>query len=92
MNRNNVLQIFKSVADDFNLIYGQNKGLHLDYHISNAVVDTIVYNLEITLLPTQEKVSLSCYILLEDGPKTELLNTLELLHKFVKQISGNDRK
>ena len=91
MNRNNIDQIFKSVVNDFNLFYGQNKGLHLDYHIFNAVVNTIVYNLEITLLSTQEKVSLSCYILPVDDPKMELLNTLELLHTFVQQIS-NDNK
>ena len=91
MNRNNIVQIFKTVVDDFNLIYRQNKGLHLDYHISNAVVDTIIYDLEITSLATQEKVSLSCYILPDDDPKTELLNTLELLDTFVKQISGNDK-
>ena len=78
-------KFLKTVVGDFNLIYGQNKGLHLDYHISNAVVDTIVYNLEITLLSTQKKVSLSCYILLEDDPKTELLNTLELLDTFVNK-------
>ena len=63
MNRNNIVQIFKTVVDDFNLVDGQNRGLHLDYHIFSGVVDTIVYNLEITILATQEKVSLPCYIL-----------------------------
>ena len=76
---NNIVQIFKTVVDDFNLVEGQNRGLHLDYHIFSGVIDTIVYNLEITILATQEKVSLPCYILLEDDPKSQLLRTLELL-------------
>ena len=47
--------------------------------------------MEITILATQVKVSLSCYILPDDDPKTELLHTLELLDMFVKQISQNDK-
>ena len=81
---NNIVQIFKTVVDDFNLVEGQNRGLHLDYHIFSGVVDSVVYELEITILATQEKVSLPCYILLEDDPKSQLLRTLELLNEFVK--------
>ena len=63
MNMNNIVQTFKTVVDDFNLVDGQNRGLHLDYHIFSSVTDTVIYNLEITILATQEKVSLPCYIL-----------------------------
>ena len=33
MDMNNILQIFKTVVDYFNLVEGQNRGLHLNYHI-----------------------------------------------------------
>ena len=79
MNMNNIVQVFKNVVDDFNLVDGQNRGLHLDYHIFSGVINTAVYNLEITILATQEKVSLSRYILPEDDPKSQILRTLELL-------------
>ena len=55
MNMNNIVQTFKTVVDDFNLVDGQNRGLHLDYHIFSGVTDTVIYNLEITILATQEK-------------------------------------
>ena len=63
MNMNNIIQTFKTIVEDFNLVDGQNRGLKLDYHIFSGVTDTIIYNLEITILATQEKVSLPCYIL-----------------------------
>ena len=88
---NNIVQIFKTVVDDFNLVEGQNRGLHLDYHIFSGVIDTIVYNLEITILATQEKVSLPCYILPEDDPKSQLLRTLALLDEFVKLTTENEK-
>ena len=88
---NNIVQIFKTVVDDFNLVEGQNRGLHLDYHIFSGVIDTIVCNLEITILGTQEKVSLPCYILPEDDPKSQLLRTLELLDEFVKLTTENEK-
>ena len=91
MNRNNIVQIFKTIVDDFNLVDGQNRGLHLDYHIFSGVLDTVVYNLEITILATQEKVSLPCYILLNDDPKTQILKTLQLLDTFVKLTSETDK-
>ena len=91
MNMNNIAQIFKTVIEDFNLVDGQNRGLHLDYHIFSGVTDTVVYNLEITLLATQEKVSLPCYILLEDDPKSQILRTLQLLDMFVKLTSENEK-
>ena len=69
MDMNNIVHIFKTVVDDFNLVEGQNRGIYLDYHIYTSVTDSVVYNLEITILATQEKVSLPCYILLEDNPK-----------------------
>ena len=91
MNMNNIVQIFKIVVDDFNLVDGQNRGLHLDYHIFSSVIDTVVSNLEITILATQEKVSLSCYILLEDDPKSQIIRTLQLLDMFVK-LTNEDEK
>ena len=41
-------------------------------------------NLKITILATQEKVSLLCYILPEDNPKPKILRTLGILSEFVK--------
>ena len=84
MDLNNIHHIFKSTVDDFNLEDGQNRGLHLDYHIFSGVIDSVVYELEITILATQEKVSLSCYILLEDNPQPKILRTLGILSEFVK--------
>ena len=51
------------------MVAGQNRGLHFNYHIFISVTDSVVYNLEITVLATQEKVSLPFYILPEDNPK-----------------------
>ena len=87
MNMNNIVQIFKTVVEDFNLVDGQNRGRNLDYHIFSGVTDTIIYNLEITILVTQEKESLPCYILPEDNPKSQILKTLQLLDMFVKLTS-----
>ena len=84
MNMNNIIQTFKTIVEDFNLVDGQNRGLKLDYHIFSGVTDTVTYNLEITILATQEKISLPCYILLEDDPKSQILRTLQLLDTFVK--------
>ena len=55
MNVNSINHIFQTVVEDFNLTEGQNRGLNLDYHIFSGVTDTIIYNLEITILATQEK-------------------------------------
>ena len=81
MNMNNIIQTFKTIVEDFNLVDGQNRGFKLDYHIFSSVTDTVTYNLDITILATQEKVLLPCYILLEDDPKSQ---TLQLLDTFVK--------
>ena len=91
MDMNNIVQVFKTVVDDFNLVDGQNRGLHLDYHIFSGVTNTVVYNLEITVLATQEKVSLPCYILLEDDPKSQILRTLQLLDMFIKLTSEDGK-
>ena len=90
MDMNNIILIFKTVVDDFNLVEGQNRGLHLDYHIFSSVVDSVVNELEITILATEEKVSLPCYILPKDDPKSQLLRTLELLNEFVK-LTENEK-
>ena len=72
----------EAVVEDFNLVDRQNRGLNLYYHIFSGVTDTVIYNLEITILVTQEKVSLPCYILQEDDPKYQILRTLQLLDTF----------
>ena len=87
MNMKNIAQIFKTVVEDFNLVDGQNRGLNLDYHIFIGVTDTVIYNLEITILATQEKVLLPFYILPEDNPKSQILRTLQLLDTFIKLTS-----
>ena len=84
MDFNQIHHVFKSIVDDFNLEDGQNRGLHLSYHIFSGVIDCVVYELEITILETQEKVSLPCYILPEDNPKPKILRTLGILSEFVR--------
>ena len=91
MNMNNIVQAFKTVVDDFNLVDRQNRGLHLDYHIFSGVTNTVIYNPEITILSTQEKVSLPCYILPDDDPKSQILRTLQLLDTFIKLTSENEK-
>ena len=76
MNMSNVVQIFKTVVVDFNLIDGQNNEFHLDYHIFSGVTNTVIYNLEIMILATQEKVSLPPYIFPEDDAKAQILKLL----------------
>ena len=88
MDLNQIHHVFKSIVDDFNLEDGQNRGLHLSYHIFSGVIDSVVYELEITILESQEKVSLPCYILPEDKPK--ILRTLGILSEFVK-ITQNEQ-
>ena len=84
MDLNAIHHVFKSIVDDFNLEDGQNRGLHLSYHIFSGLIDTVVYELEITILDSEEKVSLPCYLLPEDNPKPKILRTLEILNEFVK--------
>lgn len=79
-----LVQVFENIKANYNLAEGQNRGLWLDYHIFNGAVDTLIYELEITNLLTQEKVSLPCFIFLQDDPQTLILKTLELLDQFVK--------
>ena len=55
MDLNEIHHVFKSIVDDFNLKDGKNRGLHLSYHIFSGVIDSVVYELEITILDTQEK-------------------------------------
>ena len=81
---NELVQTFKNIVENFNILEGQNRGLKLDYHILSSATDTFIYNLEITILASQEKVSLPCYILPEDNPKSEILKTLQLLDTFVE--------
>ena len=83
MDYNEIHHIFKAIVDDFNLEDGQNRGLHLSYHIFSGVIDSVVYELEITILDSQEKVSLPCY-LLQKITLTKILRTLGILSEFVK--------
>ena len=48
MDLNNIHHIFQTVVDDFNLVEGKNRGLHLSYHIFSGVIDSVLYELEIT--------------------------------------------
>ena len=84
MDMNELLQTFKNIVENYNLVEGQNRGLQLDYHIFSGATDTLIYNLEITKLATQEKFSFPCYILLEDNPKTQILRTLQLSDTLVQ--------
>ena len=87
----NIVQTFKTVVDDFNLVEGQNRGLHLDYHIFSGVTNTVIYNLGFTIFATQEKVSHPCYILPDDDPKSLIFKTLQLLDMFIKLTSKNEK-
>ena len=84
MNMDELVQTFKNGVEKIDILEGQNRGLKLDYHIFSGATDTLIYNLEITILVTQEKVSLPCYILPEDDPKPQNLKTLPLLDTFVQ--------
>ena len=55
MDLNEIHHIFKLIVDDFNLEDGQNRGLHLSYHIFSGVIDSVVYELEITILDSRKK-------------------------------------
>ena len=84
MNMNRLVQTFRNIVENFNILEGQNRGLKLDYHIFSGATDTLIYDLEITILATQEKVSLPCYILPEEDPKSQILKTLQLLDTFAQ--------
>ena len=75
MALNAIHHVFKSIVDDFNLEDGQNRGLHLSYHIFSGLIDTVVYELEITILETEEKVSLPCYLYQKIIPTKNFKNT-----------------
>ena len=62
--------------------------MKLDYTIFYGAIDTLIYELEITSLATQEKTSLPCFILPGDDPEQQILKTLELLDKFVQLTTG----
>ena len=47
MDLNNIHHVFKTVVDDFNLVEGQNRGLHLSYHI--LVVSLILWFMNLKL-------------------------------------------
>lgn len=55
---NTLVQIFENTVANYNLVEGQDRGLKLDYNIFSSTTDTFIYDLEITNLSTQEKVSL----------------------------------
>ena len=43
MDLNEIHHVFKTIVDNFNLEDGQNRGLHLSYHIFSGVIDSVVY-------------------------------------------------
>ena len=47
MDLNHIHHVFKSIVDDFNLEDGQNRGLHLNYHIFSGVIDSLFMNLKL---------------------------------------------
>ena len=82
-----IIQIFDSIVHSYNTTKGLKHELHLDYYIFNGVTDSVIYDLEITRLWTQEKVSLPCFLLLGDDPEKQIAETLRLLHTFVQLTS-----
>ena len=82
-----IIQIFDSFVHSYNATKGLMHELHLDYHIFNGVTDSVIYDLEITRLRTQEKVSLPCFLLPGDDPEKQIAETLRLLHTFVQLTS-----
>ena len=81
---NSLVQVFEKIVYQYNLVEGQNRGLKLEYTIFHGAIDTLIYELEITNLKTQEKTSLPCFILPEDDPEKQVLKTLELLDNFIQ--------
>ena len=82
-----IIQIFDSIVHSYNSTKGLENELHLDYHIFNGVTDSVIYDLEITRLQTQGKVSLPCFLLPGDDPEKQIAETLRLLHTFVQLTS-----
>ena len=82
-----IIQIFDSIVHQYNSTQGHEEQLHLDYHIFNGVTDSVIYDLEIIRLQTQEKVSLPCFLLPSDNPEQQITETLRLLHTFVHLTS-----
>ena len=82
-----ILQVCDSIVQNYNATKGFEHELHLDYHIFNGVTDSVIYDLEITRLQTQEKVSLPCFLLLGDDPEKQIAETLRLLDTFVQLTS-----
>ena len=82
-----IIQIFDSIVHRYNTTQGLEHELHLDYHIFNGVTDSVIYELEITKLKTNEKVSLPCFLLPGDDPEKLISETLRLLTTFVQLTS-----
>ena len=47
MDLNEIHHIFKAIVDDFNLKDGQNRGLHLSYHILVVLLTLLYMNLKL---------------------------------------------
>ena len=47
MITNKLVQTFKNIVENYNLVKGQNRGLKLDYHIFSGATDTLIYSLEL---------------------------------------------
>ena len=82
-----IIQIFDNIVHSYNSTKGLENELHLDYHIFNGITDSVIYDLEITRLRTQEKVSLPCFLLPGDAPENQIVETLRLLHTYVQLTS-----
>ena len=79
-----IIQIFDSIVHNYNSTKGLENEFYLEFHIFNGVTDSVIYDLEITRLRTQEKVSLPCFLLPGDDPEKQIAETLRLLHTFVQ--------
>ena len=40
MNMNGLVQTFRNIVENFNILEGQNRGLKLDFHIFSSATDT----------------------------------------------------
>ena len=82
-----IIQIFDSIVHKYNSTQGLEEELHLDYHIFNGITDSVIYDLDITRLRTQEKVYLPCFLLPGDDSEQPIAETLRLLHTLIQLTS-----
>ena len=78
-------QIFDTIVHRYNTTHYEHQ---LAYHIFNSVTDSVIYELEMTNVFTDEQVSLPCFLFPgKEDPEKAILHTLELLKEFVRLTS-----